>query len=119
MRFKKVWFSETEYKIQQIRDVGPRRFVDEDYGQYVQWLAEGNVPEEVPLVVPTETSNESKWAAIRESRNCRLKACDWTQLPDAPLTTEQVVAWQTYRQVLRDIPNTFEDPDVVEWPEFP
>ncbi len=41
---------------------------------------------------------------IRTERNNLLKECDWTQLPDSPLTTEQKEAWRIYRQQLRDIP---------------
>lgn len=40
---------------------------------------------------------------LRAKRQVRLSACDWTQMPDSPLTTEQRAAWSTYRQELRDI----------------
>lgn len=43
-------------------------------------------------------------AAQRGERDRRLAACDWTQLPDAPLTPEQRAAWADYRQALRDLP---------------
>ena len=43
-------------------------------------------------------------AGLRERRNALLTACDWTQLPGAPLTDAQQAAWQTYRQALRDLP---------------
>jgi hypothetical protein len=29
--------------------------------------------------------------------------CDWTQLADADLTTEEKAAWTAYRQALRDM----------------
>jgi hypothetical protein len=59
------------------------------------------------------------WEIIRAQRNEFLRQSDWTQLPDAPLTKEQNVAWKTYRQSLRDIPNTFSTPESVKWPEAP
>lgn len=31
-----------------------------------------------------------------------LRASDWSQLPDVPLTAEQKQAWADYRQELRD-----------------
>lgn len=40
-------------------------------------------------------------------RNKQLTASDWTQMPDSPITDEQKQLWQTYRQALRDFPNTY------------
>jgi hypothetical protein len=45
-------------------------------------------------------------------RNKLLTASDWTQIPDSPITDEQKQLWRTYRQALRDFPNTYTgDPD--------
>lgn len=52
MIFKKIFISETEFKIRQYRDDGRERFVDQDHAGYLRWLAAGNVPEEVPYVPP-------------------------------------------------------------------
>lgn len=40
---------------------------------------------------------------VRKHRNALLYSCDWTQLPDAPLTPAQKGAWANYRQSLRDM----------------
>jgi len=56
---------------------------------------------------------------IRNERNKMLSATDWTQMPDAPLTEEDKLAWNTYRQELRDIMNndiSFFDIDGLFWP---
>jgi hypothetical protein len=58
------------------------------------------------------------WSVIRTERTQRLYACDWTQLPDAPLTTQQKADWATYRQALRDITNQ-PDPFNLTWPTEP
>lgn len=57
-------------------------------------------------------------AGLRERRNALLTACDWTQLPDAPLTDAQRAAWQTYRQALRDLPEDTDSliPGGIDWP---
>lgn len=55
------------------------------------------------------------WDEIRRMRNSRLSACDWTQLPDAPVDK---VAWEVYRQALRDITQQ-SDPFNIVWPEPP
>jgi hypothetical protein len=54
---------------------------------------------------------------LLQQRNNKLAASDWTQMPDVPLTDEQVTAWREYRQALRDWPETVTDP----WnpPPFP
>lgn len=48
----------------------------------------------------------------RDYRNWLLVSSDWTQLPDAPVDRE---TWATYRQQLRDLPNSPNWPNV----EFP
>lgn len=50
------------------------------------------------------------WGELRGLRDGLLFNCDWTQLPDAPLTEEQKEAWSIYRQQLRDLPEGITDP---------
>ena len=56
---------------------------------------------------------------VREKRNSKLTACDWTQLSDASITDEFKIVWQNYRQALRDITSQSEFPINVVWPETP
>jgi len=56
-----------------------------------------------------------EWAAVRAERNERLADCDWTQLPDAPVST---TTWAVYRQALRDI-TLQDDPFNIQWPNTP
>ena len=67
--------------------------------------------------------SEAFMEIVREARNTALSLCDWTQIPDASLTTEQKAEWATYRQQLRDITDnltgsetTIED---APWPSAP
>jgi hypothetical protein len=55
-------------------------------------------------------------AEIRATRNAKLAACDWTQLPDAPV---DAAAWADYRQALRDVTAQPGFPDAVIWPAAP
>ena len=68
------------------------------------------------LVDLTAAETEAQWAAVRTERNARLIACDWTQLADAPLTELQKSNWVVYRQALRDVPSTQNDPFDIVWP---
>lgn len=58
-------------------------------------------------------------AEARRQRDVRLRACDWTQVSDAPLTVEQRAAWAAYRQALRDMPEQPGFPDAIDWPQLP
>ena len=58
---------------------------------------------------------EKERAKIRLMRNTKLAACDWTQVADAPVDR---AAWATYRQELRDFPNTCDVSNPV-WPTVP
>jgi|TARA_R100000479_G_scaffold176142_2_gene129271 hypothetical protein len=44
------------------------------------------------------------WNNVRSLRNKKLKASDWTQSPDSPLSETKKTEWATYRQALRDVP---------------
>lgn len=55
-------------------------------------------------------------ARVRTDRNARLAACDWTQLPDAPVDH---AIWAAYRQDLRDVTTQTGFPWNITWPEQP
>lgn len=59
------------------------------------------------------------WNAIKVQRNILLSESDWTQMADAPLTIGEKLLWSEYRQALRDIPQTFANPEDVIFPEKP
>lgn len=67
---------------------------------------------------PDVTADEIAQAELefRNERSRRLYACDWTQVPDAPVDR---AAWATYRQALRDLPQNTPDPRYPVWPEPP
>ena len=69
--------------------------------------------------VLADMTSDELWAPVRAERDARLAICDWTQLADAPLTAEVKAAWATYRQALRDLPETQSDPANVVWPAAP
>jgi hypothetical protein len=61
-------------------------------------------------------------AHIRILREEYLKATDWTVGVDSPLSDSKKAEWVTYRQALRDMPNTYSsetDVDNVVWPNKP
>lgn len=60
-----------------------------------------------------------KWHTIRDERTRLLAECDWTQCADVPMNPAKRDAWNTYRQALRDIPQTFPNPSEVKYPDQP
>ena len=60
----------------------------------------------------TQEEKVENW--VRRPRNFDLAMSDWTQMPDAALTTEKRAEWAEYRQALRDLTTVYAD---VESPE--
>lgn len=67
------------------------------------------------------TVNYYDW--FRQRRNLLLGDTDWTQGADSPLSDAKKTEYQTYRQTLRDLPNSVSNPlnskDAVTWPSKP
>lgn len=59
------------------------------------------------------------WEDLRQERDRRLSACDWTQLSDSPLSSVDKVKWVNYRQELRDLPANTANPLNPTWPSQP
>lgn len=64
-------------------------------------------------------SSEQLAAEVRAQRDSLLAACDWTQMPDSPLSEKEKAAYQAYRQALRDVPQQEGFPETISWPEEP
>jgi|TARA_B100000085_G_scaffold283080_1_gene312928 hypothetical protein len=79
-----------------------------DYQEYLEWVAEGNTPD------PAGPSDP--WQAIRQKRDVLIRESDWTMTPGATVDQAQ---WTAYRQVLRDLPQTYENAEDVVWPTVP
>lgn len=70
-------------------------------------------------VLPIALLTVLQAAEMRRQRDITLRACDWTQSPDSPLTAAQKTAWAAYRQALRDVPEQPGFPGAIDWPTQP
>jgi len=70
-------------------------------------------------VVTDDRTDAQKENDARSERDGLLKYCDWTVMPDSPLSDSDKTAWQTYRQALRDVPAQAGFPDNITWPTKP
>jgi len=59
------------------------------------------------------------WKNLREERSRRLAEVDWVFSADYQIPDEQRGVWIAYRQGLRDLPSTSEDPTNPVWPTKP
>ena len=80
-----------------------------NYQEYLEW-AKTNTAE--------AADDTLTWDDIRETRDQILRDTDWTMTTGATVDQAQ---WAAYRQVIRDIPQTYKDktPDDVVWPTQP
>lgn len=81
-------------------------------GVYTQvWNQTDATQEEINVKI------ENQWEQIRVARNEILTQCDWTVLPDSPVSSS-IEDWKLYRQQLRDITSQ-SNPFEVTWPTQP
>ena len=79
-------------------------------------------PEEIAEIEAREaewlaSANIRKAVKVREQRNEKLAATDWTQATDVPQAVKG--SYASYRQALRDVPQQAGFPENVQWPTQP
>jgi len=88
---------------------------EEDYDSYVAYID----PSKKPSWSEVQGGKDAEqWKIVRWQRDRKLSVCDWTVLPDVPITTEKREEWETYRQELRDVTDQ-SDPFNITWPTPP
>jgi len=104
-----------------LRSLGYNNFgVDET--KTIVWYNEPEVmPTEEEIISQCTLSDRSLvYTKIRDLRNYKLSKCDWTVMPDSPLSAEKIEEWKVYRQALRDITtNSYNLFSEVIWPSEP
>ena len=66
-----------------------------------------------------EIIREYSFKELRQERNRRLAEVDWVFSTDYQMEDEERSVWVAYRQALRDLPSTTEDPTKPMWPTKP
>ena len=88
---------------------------EEDYDNYVVY----SDPSKKPSWADVQTGKiPEQWKSVRLERDNKLRASDWTVLPDVPMDAPKRAEWEAYRQELRDITNQ-PDPFNITWPTPP
>ena len=60
-----------------------------------------------------------KWEDVRAERDSLLQQSDAVMLPDYPIQDPELEAWEVYRQALRDLPASNDNPDLIVFPDKP
>ena len=82
---------------------------------YVQDGKAYNVRVENTTAEEQTTLITQKWVDVRYLRDLKLQATDWRASSDLTLSDD----WKTYRNELRQIPQTQTDPYNITWPTEP
>jgi hypothetical protein len=72
------------------------------------------------MVDDADATEEILWQRVKDIRDKMLTESDWVEIAqttDKPLVN--IDAWRTFRQQLRDLPKSFENPLDVVLPEIP
>lgn len=67
-------------------------------------------------VITSQYVPEITWDDIRMTRDEKIDSTDWTQLPD--VEESKRTSYAMYRQALRDIPQKYNTPAEVIWPQL-
>ena len=104
-------------------DVHAVQWDDEKGKGHVEYNVEEKFPQMLDEIgiwqqAVTDHANEKTLAAaaleaarnhlqeVKDRRNWLLAVSDWTRLDDITLSADKKAEWQTYRQALRDLPQT-------------
>ncbi len=94
---------------------------DGDYVTIQQFSNNGTI--ELDLIYNEAAHDTACLTEIRTTRDKRLAECDWAAMPDVPMGSVTKAAWETYRQALRDVPQTPgidpKDEETYSWPIKP
>jgi len=65
------------------------------------------------------TKDTEQAKSVRQTRDDKLKECDWIVIKNLELNANIPGAWEVYRQALRDIPAQSGFPWTITWPTQP
>jgi hypothetical protein len=88
--------------------------------EFISWHEDNPDPQPTQAELEAawdEIEGDIMWKPVRDKRNSLLINSDWTDLPSCQL--DNIAEWQVYRQELRNLPQEYDSPDDVVWPEIP
>jgi len=93
-------------------------YIEGEYSDETHIVVNG-VAQQKPQADLDAIATERATVHMKMQRDMLLNASDFTQVPDAPFTSEQKQEWRVYRQALRDLPDNISDIFNIQWPVEP
>ena len=106
-------------------------FVDTPATEYTNHSLDpafADIPVTETTPAKTAAENEAKYKAskdaeqakfMRQTRDDKLKECDWVVIKNLETNSNIPGAWEVYRQALRDVPTQSGFPWTITWPDAP
>ena len=98
------------------------------YTKYILGPVFTDTPATDETPAKTAAENEADYKAskdaeqaksVRQTRDDKLKECDWIVIKNLEMNANIPGAWEVYRQALRDVPSQSGFPWTVTWPDAP
>ena len=98
------------------------------YTKYILGPVFTDTPATEETPAKTAAENEAAYKAskdaeqaksVRQSRDDKLKECDWVVIKNLETNSNIPGAWEVYRQALRDVPTQSGFPWTITWPDAP
>lgn len=88
----------------------PDQYNQDDH-DYFAWVNQGNVA----IETPDEVSFEEYFSRLRKEREVKLAQTDFSQLADAPFTSEEKMQYRSYREYLRNLPLQYNNSNIENY----
>ena len=88
-------------------------------GERIKLTSEENAQRDAEEKAWADGAFDRAIADLRFKRTKLLQDCDWTDLPNTPLTETKKTEWKSYRTKLRDITDGLDTVEKIKAVEFP
>ena len=87
---------------------------------FIDQVVDGVTTTAAEQEVAYKASKDAEQAkSVRQTRDDKLKECDWIVIKNLEMNANIPGAWEVYRQSLRDVPSQSGFPWTITWPDAP
>ena len=87
---------------------------------FIDQVVDGVTTTAAEQEVAYKASKDAEQAkSVRQTRDDKLKECDWIVIKNLEMNANIPGAWEVYRQALRDVPSQSGFPWTITWPDAP
>lgn len=129
MSFPNDWYWMVIGDASKVYSSARSQYVETDDADYVLWLSTGKLPTHIKSEQALDevlishklrpVTNDAAMSSLRVQRDAKLAASDWIVVKSYEAGEPVPQSWIDYRQALRDLPATTQDPFNPVWPSEP